>query len=263
LITPLRKYNSDGKLYYRRPVIEAKILKLAQISSDDLVARCEIRQKDDPDYVPSECLVYFIRASRGDRPNASFNKLYKLLVERILHGLPIAERLNDDTTSTCKETIREKVFECFVEMLAHDRTVYQDKLDYFEINFAHALKRMRQTVQVQVWRHENRSTALHDEETGELSVEVERALGTLDSNSSPAFVDDDYRSRLYAAINTLPVKQRRVLEMMLEDIPIDSKDPNAITIRKVLNVKSEKTIRNQRDKAYDTLRNVLNKEDYL
>ena len=44
--------------------------------------------------------------------------------------------------------------------------------------------------------------------------------------------------------------------MILQGIPIDSKEAGAVTIAKVLN-KSEKTIRTYRDQAYATLRTVL------
>jgi hypothetical protein len=45
----------------------------------DLVARCTIRQRSDPAYVPSGCLLYFVRASRADNSDAHFERLYKIL----------------------------------------------------------------------------------------------------------------------------------------------------------------------------------------
>jgi DNA-directed RNA polymerase specialized sigma24 family protein len=48
--------------------------------------------------------------------------------------------------------------------------------------------------------------------------------------------------------------------MLQRDFPIDSKDPNVITIAKTLG-KSEKTIRTHRDKAYATLRAALSGEN--
>lgn len=66
LIAPLRNCTNDGNLYTRRPNIEAKIIELASLSRSELTTRCQIGQRNDPDYVPSECLLYFIRASRTD-----------------------------------------------------------------------------------------------------------------------------------------------------------------------------------------------------
>jgi hypothetical protein len=105
----------------------------------------------------------------------------------------------------------------------------------------------------QVIRNENRLTTLEDQVTGEPKAEVEIAAGSFESFNTSAFADDNYRSCLYAAIDTLPDEQRRIIEMIRQGISIDSKEPDVLTIRKVLG-KSEKTIRTYRDKAYAALR---------
>jgi DNA-directed RNA polymerase specialized sigma24 family protein len=84
----------------------------------------------------------------------------------------------------------------------------------------------------------------HDRQGNPLSMEIE---------------DSDYRSYLLTAIDSLPDDQRRVVTMLLQDIPIDSKDETTITIVKTLGC-SEKTVRNRRDRAYDALRKALDKE---
>jgi hypothetical protein len=262
LIAPLRKRKLDGTQYTRRRIIEAKIIELASLSRYELFVRCAIRQKDDPGYVPSECLLYFIRSSRADNSDTYFERLYKILVERVLRCLPNAEISNGNTTSLTKSTIREKVFGRFVDLLVSDRNAYLDKLDYYEINFESALKNLRRDAQNQVWKEENRSTTLYDEETGEPMTAVEHAAGSFDPCKESAFADDDYRSCLYAAIDTLPPEQRRVVVMILQGMPIDSKDPSVLTIRKVLG-KTEKTVRNYRDKAYAVLRVALNEGEDL
>jgi hypothetical protein len=260
LITPLRKHTMDGKLYTRRPITESKLIELASLSRDDLVIQCAIRQKDDPAYVPSECLLYFIRESRGNRPDTYFEKLYKLLSERVLRYLPDGSSLNGKTISLTKSAIREKVFGHFVELLASDQNDYSDKLDYYEINFAHALKKLHLDAQKQAWQEENRSTAFHDEESGEPTAEVESAAGSFDSFNASEFSSDVYRFDLYEAIDTLPPLQKRIIVMLQQGFPIGPKDSNAITIAKTLN-KDEKTIRTHRDKAYATLRAALRREN--
>jgi hypothetical protein len=241
-------------------MIESKIIELALLSRDNLVTRCAIRQKDDPAYVPSECLLYFVRESRENRPDTYFEKLYKLLSERVLRCLPNDSSLNGKTTSLTKSAIREKVFGHFVELLANDRNDYSEKLDYYEINFGDALKKLRLDAQEQAWQDENRSTTLHDEETGEPTAEVERAAGSFDPFNTSEFFSDVYRFDLNEAIDTLPPLQKRIIVMLQRDFPIDSKDPNVITIAKTLS-KSEKTIRTHRDKAYTTLRATLSGEN--
>jgi hypothetical protein len=220
-------------------MIESKIIELASPSRDDLVIRCAIRQKDDSAYVPSECLLYFIRESQANRPDTHFEKLYKLLSERVLRCLPDGSSLNGRTTSLTKSAIREKVFGHFVELLASDQNDYSDKLDYYEINFEDALKKLRLDAQDQTWRDEKRSTTLHDEETGEPTAEVEHAAGSFDPFNASEFSSDVYRFDLNEAIDTLPPLQKRIIVMLQQGFPIGPKDSNAITIAKALD-KDEK-----------------------
>jgi len=80
LVTPLRKKRlRTEELYTRIPEIEAKLVELEGVSRDDLLARIQIRRRDDPGYIPSECLLYFVRASRADNSTAGFDRLYKVL----------------------------------------------------------------------------------------------------------------------------------------------------------------------------------------
>ena len=257
MVTPLRKKTLDGKLYTRDDRTEAKLTELENLTQEELVACCSIRDRDAPNYVPSECLVYFVRASRSENNNAGFERLYKILAERVLRSLPRAENADGKTASMTKTTIRDTVFGKFVELLSQDRTEYSEKLDFFEIRFDKTLRNMKLDAQKKAWRDENRSVSLKDdEETGELTEEVERAAGSFNPFSQSEIDDLDYRSQLDAAIDTLPPEQIRIIEMLLKGIPIDSKDADAVTIAKVLG-KSEKTIRTHRDKAFAALRAAM------
>ena len=261
MVTPLRKKTLDGKRYTRDEKIEARLAELEGLTRDELIVRCGIRKRDDPDYVPSECLVYFVRASRSDNNNVGFECLYKILAERVLRSLPRAESADGKTASMTKTFIRDKVFDRFIELLSQDRKEYSEKLDYFEVRFDGALANLRRDAQKQAWRNENCSVSLeYDEETGELTEEVERAAGSFDPFSQSEIDDPDYRSVLDAAIDTLPPEQMRIIEMLRMGVPIDSKDADAVTIAKVLG-KSEKTIRTHRDKAFAALRAAMSGGD--
>lgn len=69
-----------------------------------------------------------------------------------------------------------------------------------------------------------------------------------------------YRSKIAAAINSLPPDERRVVELILEGIPIDSKEKDTMTMAKMLGC-SEKTVRNRRDRAFAKLAELLKEED--
>src|ERR1035437_4011088 len=84
IVTPLRKRRLSGELYERDPKIKALIAELAALSRDELIARAAITKRSDPRYIPSECIIYFIRASRRDNGEAWFERLYRTLTERVL-----------------------------------------------------------------------------------------------------------------------------------------------------------------------------------
>ncbi|MTW18375.1 DNA-binding response regulator [Rhodoplanes serenus] len=261
IVAPLRKRRLSGELYRRDPKIEALIAELAVLPRDELIARAEITKRSDPGYIPSECLVYFIRASRRDNNEAWFERLYRILIGRVLRSLPKAESSDGRTESLTRGVVRDKVFSRFVELLSADRADYVDKLDYFEVRFDGALASLRRDAQEKAWRDENRSQPLeYDEESGELSPEVEAAAGAHDPFAASDFDDPAYRSRLDAAIEALPIEQSRIIHMLRQGFPIDSKEPDVMTIAKALG-RSEKTIRTYRDKAFATLRAAMTDGD--
>lgn len=125
------------------------------------------------------------------------------------------------------------------------------------MRFDGALASLRRDAQEKAWRDENRSQPLeYDEESGELSPEVEAAAGTHDPFAVSDFDDPSYRSRLDAAIEALPTEQSRIIHMLRQGFPIDSKEPDVMTIAKALG-RSEKTVRTYRDKAFAALRAAM------
>jgi len=260
IVAPLRKRRLSGELYRRDPKIEALIPELAILPRDELIARAEITKRSDPGYIPSECLVYFIRASRRDNNEAWFERLYRILIGRVLRSLP-KESSDGRTESLTRGVVRDQVFSRFVELLSADRADYADKLDYFEVRFDGALASLRRDAQEKAWRDENRSQPLeYHEESGELSPEVEAAAGAHDPFAASDFDDPAYRSRLDGAIEALPIEQSRIIHMLRQGFPIDSKEPDVMTIAKALG-RSEKTIRTYRDKAFATLRAAMTNGD--
>ena len=263
VVTPLVKRTLNDVTYRRDDKIERLLAELEQLPRLELVARCAIRQRSDPGYVPSECLLYFVRACRADNSDTHFERLYKILATRILQALPRGESTEGVNLhlSLTKSRIRERAFDRFVGLLADDRHAYSEKLDFYEVKFDGAVANLRRDAQGRAWREENRTVPLeYDPETNEPSAEVERAVGAVDPFSSIDFDRTDYRSRLDAAIDALPEEQSRIIEMLRKGFPIDSKDPNVMTIAKAL-ARSEKTIRTYRDRAVASLRAALSSGD--
>lgn len=259
MIEPLQKRTKEGALYTRPRPILASLAGLLELSRDDLVRRCTITDKSDPGYVPSECLMYFVRARKRDNSDAFFERLYKTLAARVLKALPRSHSRKGakETESVTNSQIRDQAFGVFCEMLALDRQGYDERLDYYELRFDGAVANLRRDAREQAWAAENRSVPLEiKEETNEPSPEVNRALGHEDPFSPEKINEADYRFRLNAAIDALPPEQSRIVTMIGRGVPIDSTDPYAITIAKTLG-KVEKTIRTHRDKAYEAIRKAL------
>ena len=78
------------------------------------------------------------------------------------HGLtsdvgPRAKSLIPQTNN--REISDEAVMDRFQELLMLDRSRYEDRLDYFEINFDDAVASLRLTARKKAWKEENRCRA--------------------------------------------------------------------------------------------------------
>jgi DNA-directed RNA polymerase specialized sigma24 family protein len=254
LAIPLRKRKLDGSPYFRPEAIEKKLQELELLPRDNLMERCRIRDRADPGYVPTECVMHFIRASHRDNSETRFASLYRVLLERAAHCLPRSR--NTAHISSSHAEINDLVMDTFNVLLSSDRNEYSEKLDYFEIRFDGAMARLRIHAQRKIWPRQNRNTQIENVETGELRPEVEQAIENYNPFEDAKIEDRDYRSRLDGAIDTLPPLQQRIVHMLRKGIPIDSQDTYAVTISKTLG-KVEKTIRSNRDKAYAALKRIL------
>lgn len=253
--TPLRKRKIDGSLYYRPTEVEAQLAALEQLSREDLLKRCQITDETHSDFVHTECVLHFLRASHRDNRDARFAALYRILLERATRRLP---RSGDLIRASSRQTeINDLVLHTLNVLICADREVYSEKLDYYEIRFNGAMAALRTDAERKIGRQQNRDAALDDEETGEISAQVVKAIGSYNPFEAEKIEDRDYRLRLDSAIDSLPPLQQRIVQMLRKEVPIDStSDPYAVTISKTLG-KVEKTIRNNRDKAYATLRRIL------
>jgi hypothetical protein len=259
LIVPLTRRKKDGTLYERPDPIGALLIQLAGLSRDELLERVRIRDRAHPDYVPSECLLYFVRASRQDNSDAWFERLYKILVERVLRSVPRAEGGGNSTALT-NERIRNSVFDRFVDMLASDRRQRDNKLDFFEVRFDLAIKRLRLDAQDKAWREESRTQPLEDEGEGVPAADLERAAGDGNPFNDNIFSDPVFREQLYSAIDALPPEQSRTMHLLFLGWPIHSSDPEVLTIAKALKC-SDRSVRNYRERAMKTLAALFNHGD--
>ncbi|WP_420141218.1 DNA-binding response regulator [Sphingomonas sp.] len=257
MIIPLTKRRKDGTPYLRPDNIEALLQALADLPRDELLERAAIRDRKDPLYVPTECLLYFVRASRRDNSDAWFEKLYRIFLERVLRALPRAEA-SGNTASLLKEKIRNAVSDRFVELLAKDRNEPDERLDFFEVRFDLAIKRLRLDAQGRAWREEERSDPL-DADT-DVSEGEAGAAGAEYPFEANIISDPRFRDRVYLAIDNLPPEQSRTMHLLMLGWPIHSNDPTVMTIAKALGC-SDRSVRNYRERALNTLVALFNPGD--
>ena len=135
MIAPLRNRDLKGEPYTRIPEIEVLLAKLEELSKAELVSRCEILSDKHPQYVPCECVLYFVRADREGMTNVQFERLYKVLIGRVLRQLP-KDTPGAESESMFSAEIRDKARDTFCEWLTLDFLDYCKRLDFFEIRFA-------------------------------------------------------------------------------------------------------------------------------
>jgi len=258
-VPQLTKQKPDGTRYTRRKDVEDALEQLVGLPRSKVIAALKIRDARSPLYVQSECIVHMIRATRSDNDQTYFGELYRELMRRITAVLPRVEgERAGKSENVYAADARDRVRDLFNEKLSVDRKEAGSDLDYYEVMFADAIAALRNTAMRRATRSAARSERIEaDDDSSEPSLAVERAVGSLDLKQELLSDDPIYRSRVIAAIQTLPDKQRRVIEMILQEMPIDSSDENAMTIRKMIGVSSEKTVRNRRDAAYASIRKAL------
>ncbi len=232
---------------------------LVELPRSEVIAALKIRDARSDLYAQSECVVHLIRAARNDNDQSYFAELYRELMRRIGAVLPRVEGERSGLVENVHAAdARDRVRDLFNERLSVDRTEPGSALDYFEVMFADAIAALRKTAMKRATRQAARSERIEaDDETNEPSLAVEKAVGSLDLKQELLSEDPIYRSRVIAAIQALPDKQRRVIEMILQEMPIDSSDEGVLSIRKAIGVSSEKTVRNRRDAAFLSIRKAL------
>lgn len=257
---PLRRMGKDGTPYTRPPEIEAWIKKL-----EDVEPMVRIRQFDGisrrrPEYVPTEVLVYFLRRAWAAGDHANFEKNFRILLSRVEKSLnsAISEARMDGAAE-----IRDEVRGRFLELITKDCNERPDLMDFFEIRFDKAMVAIRTSVLRKMGPSTIKTVPLSrtgDDDDSEISEEVETAA-TEFLGGDPSKLDDPaFRSTLAAAIDGLPADQKRVICLILEGFPIDSKEHGVMTIAQILQC-DERTVRNRRDRACKALKAILHEEN--
>jgi RNA polymerase sigma factor (sigma-70 family) len=256
----------DGSAY-RRPVeIEDAIAALIKLPPAEVVELSRIQDPKAAGYIPSECILHFVRHPELLKDEALERKLFVALRQRVLRAVPVRKKhlakSGKDGENSLDLEVQDAVIGMFDEMLCLDRVNWNGRLDFYEVRFNMALDRLRATARRDAVRHASPLVSLTpNDESNESLEELETTLRAVRTAANGESVDCLYRLEVRAAINSLPPEERRVIELYyMEDLPIESNDGDAKTIVNLLRC-TEKTVRNRRDRGLQMLRNALREED--
>lgn len=257
-IEPLRKHKSTGEPYTRRSPIIDFIARSLAWPFENLLQRAAGRDRRSSDYVPSEVLVYHLRHMKAENSDDRFVALYNILRDRIEAACPRANRQVAD--KICEDAriaeIRDATTDYVTELMFTDRQEYDERLDIYEVVFDKAVRSAHITKIRKVNRRESANENVEDAVTGEVRAVVEAALDRYKSTGLTVEDDLDYRIYLRRAIDALPTEERKVIDLMLADIPIESSKEGGSSMTELLGC-SEKTVRNRRDRAFSKIRTAL------
>lgn len=255
---PLKSRDRHGSPFNRPPEIEACLTKLESLDASARLQAFAIGSRKSTGYVPSEALTYFLRRAHATGSKNEFKQIFGVLMKRV--GQSLIATVSDSRMAGA-QGIRDEIMGRFAERIAKDCNGRFVMLDFFEVRFDLAFARFRKSVLRQIGPLSVLTEPLAaDGEAGqEISREVEEAAADFLGGDPQKIDDPAFRLELSAAIDALPDDQKRVVGLLQQGFQIDSKDPNIMTIAKMLQC-DERTVRNRRDRAYKTLRSVLQED---
>ncbi|GLQ22565.1 hypothetical protein GCM10007853_04390 [Algimonas ampicilliniresistens] len=261
-LEPLRMRNGQGVLYTRRAPVVAAIKRGLNDSFETLLERAKIRNRQDPDYVPSEALVYHIRRTKSDNSEARFIALLDIINKRVADscrrpGRQVGNQLYEDAELA---ELREATVNLVMELILKDQDGYEKKLDVYEFAFDKAVRARRIDHKRMRGRRPTANAPILDEISGEVRQDVEDALARLSSGQTPIESSLDCRIALRRAIDTLPSDQREVVELWMSGVQIESKKDEEPSIATTLGC-SIRTVQNRRNRAFAAMRVALGLEN--
>src|SRR5690349_11611163 len=110
-VAPLRKQKPDGTKYRRPAEVRDTLAILLDLQPLEVAARARVADPESPDYVPSECVLYFVRRLDAEKHAGALRDLFEALRKRVLRAVPAPDRpaagLNRHGQSAVELEIRE------------------------------------------------------------------------------------------------------------------------------------------------------------
>ncbi len=260
MLRKLTKLRTDGSLYQRRPQVEALLGQLVELDRYTLVERLKISNRTAPAFVPTECLIYLLREAVRGNTAQWFNVLFAELDRRCRANLARAVAAGSVADA---ETVREEILGRFAEILAVGLKDDPARLDPFEVVFDKCFAALRIDGHRKTRARERREEPLEVEKENEKGEVLSRQFRQEEAAEAFGMSNVEFsvfRKQIGNAIGCIPDKQREVILLRLQGLPIDSDDPNTDTIAKRVGV-DERTVRNRIKRGIEEIRALTQGND--
>jgi len=232
---PLTKVKPDGTLYARSSAIDAEIDEAARLSLPALSSRLSIGDRNNPDYVSSECLVHLVRKGRHSNDQGLMSALLPILLGRCEANLLVKV---PDGGMPDAASLRQEILDDLTDLFVLDGSADgSDELDFYECKFNKAFRALR----IDAVRRRTRRLRLvkvvdlpFSEATGE-PVDYEDAFARISAvfRVEPTQELAAARKALLEAIATLPPDERKAVILVhvlgYKEESIDSDEETAAT----------------------------------
>jgi len=138
---PLTKTEADGTLYRRPAPVEAQVDEAVQLKLPDLRRRLLVTDKNDANYLRSECLVHLLRHGRRAGDQALMSAVLPVLLSRCEANLlvTVPDGRMPDATS-----LRQDILDELTELFVLDGLgEHPNELDFYECRFNKAFRTLR------------------------------------------------------------------------------------------------------------------------
>ena len=249
MVRPLTKCTKNGEVYTRPKNVEDEIDKAAALEQPALKQRLQIPNREDPDYLSSECLIHLIREAIRSGNQGRIDLVLPRLLSRCEAILRV--KISDEEFPD-SESLREEILGEFSEMFASDGTGENpDELDFYEIRFNRAFRTFRLD---RVKAERNRVNNLMDlpepsMEDGEKNYDDVLARLSREMQVPATLESAVFQRELWKAIKALPTDECGAFVLCnILDYKVESQDPNQVTAATLCNC-SGRTIRNRLARA--------------
>ena len=233
---PLQKCRADGTPYARPPVIDAAIEEAIALPAGTQVQRAAIVDQSAAGFVPTEVIIHLIRAGMRSGDRSTVNKLFEILATRCVKILwscvpdsyPHAADIRDDTLSELGQLIARD-----------DRGTAPQMLDYYEIRFDDAIRKLSSAIARRYRRRAAREVAVA--EAADPTPEHAEGACETQPQQEPTLLSKE----LFALFEKAEASDQELLALrFFNGMKVESTDTNETTLATHYSV-SGRTIRNR------------------